>query len=146
MNSIDWKGVYPAVTTKFDADNGLDFDAMGQHLEFQLDAGVHGIIILGSLGENSTLSMSEKIQMVEFFADRINGRVPLLTCIAESGSREALELLSRATSVVLSIHSIIVPRRSPSSLKMGLAIIFIVRPPILNSVSCLSDRFLTKLA
>jgi dihydrodipicolinate synthase/N-acetylneuraminate lyase len=98
MRKIDWRGVFPAVTTKFTADDSLDFDAMADHLEFQLDAGVHGIIILGSLGENSTLSMSEKLDMVRFFSERINNRVPLVTCIAESGTREALELLHEATA------------------------------------------------
>ena len=98
MGKIDWRGVFPAVTTKFTADDSLDFDAMADHLEFQLNAGVHGIIILGSLGENSTLSMSEKLDMVRFFSERINNRVPLVTCIAESGTREALELLREATA------------------------------------------------
>ena len=97
MESINWCGVFPALTTKFKADYSLDFDAMAEHLEFQLDAGVHGIIILGSLGENSTLSMAEKVEMVGFFSAQIAGRVPLVACIAESGTREALDLLNRAT-------------------------------------------------
>ena len=62
MNTDRWQGVYPAVTTKFKADMSLDLDAMAKHLEFQLEAGVHGVIILGSLGENPTLDMDEKLQ------------------------------------------------------------------------------------
>ena len=89
MNTARWQGVYPAVTTKFKADLSLDFDAMAEHLEFQLDAGVHGVIILGSLGENSTLDMDEKLQLTEFFIKKVNGRVPLLACIAESDTRQA---------------------------------------------------------
>ena len=68
MEQVQWSGVFPAVTTKFTAADEIDWDAMGKHLEFQLDAGVHGIIILGSLGENSTLSPQEKREMVKFFA------------------------------------------------------------------------------
>ena len=89
MNSTNWQGVFPAVTTKFKPDFTLDLDAMAEHTEFQLDAGVHGLIILGSLGENSTLDMDEKLQLTEFFVNQINGRVPLLACIAESDTRQA---------------------------------------------------------
>lgn len=89
MNTDRWEGVYPAVTTKFKADFSLDLDAMAKHLEFQLEAGVDGVIILGSLGENSTLDMDEKLQLTEFFIEKINGRVPLLACIAESDTRQA---------------------------------------------------------
>lgn len=97
MSSINWRGVFPAVTTKFNGDFSLDFDAMAQHLAFQLDAGVHGIIILGSLGENATLDTAEKLELVRFFVERIRGRVPLVACIAESGTREALQFLVAAT-------------------------------------------------
>ena len=89
MNSAKWQGVYPAVTTKFKTDFSLDLDAMAEHTEFQLSAGVHGLIILGSLGENSTLDMDEKLQLTEFFVKQVNGRVPLLACIAESDTRQA---------------------------------------------------------
>ena len=75
MSSINWRGVFPAVTTKFNPDDSLDFEAMARHLEFQLDAGVHGIIILRSLGENSTLDMQEKLAMVQFFSGKISGTV-----------------------------------------------------------------------
>jgi 4-hydroxy-tetrahydrodipicolinate synthase len=89
MKPIRWHGVFPALTTKFKADDSLDLEAMAGHLEYQLDAGVHGIIILGSLGENPTLDVSEKLELVQFFHSAINGRVPLVACIAESGTREA---------------------------------------------------------
>lgn len=93
----DWRGVFPAVTTKFDANGDVDLPAMGAHLEWQIESGVHGIIVLGSLGENSTLNMAEKRQIVQCFSEKIAGRLPLLACIAESGTREALELLHGAT-------------------------------------------------
>jgi len=114
MNSIDWRGVFPAVTTKFRDDDSLDFEAMAQHLEFQLDAGVHGIIILGSLGENSTLNMDEKIDMVRFFVEKIDGRVPLVACIAESGTREALFLLDKATAAGADGFMVLPPMRYAS--------------------------------
>jgi len=96
MNSVRWQGVFPALTTKFKMDFSLDLDAMTEHLEFQLKAGVDGIIILGSLGENSALNIDEKLQLTEIFIRKLENRVPLLACIAESDTREACNYASRA--------------------------------------------------
>ncbi len=114
MNTTKWQGVYPAVTTKFKANLSLDLDAMGKHLEFQLAAGVHGVIILGSLGENSTLDMDEKLQLTKFFVKQINGRVPLLACIAESDTRQACFYASRAQALGVDGFMLLPPMRYPS--------------------------------
>lgn len=114
MNSETWQGVYPAVTTKFKTDFTLDLDAMAEHTEFQLNAGVHGLIILGSLGENSTLNMDEKLQLTEFFVSQVNGRVPLLACIAESDTRQACQYARQAEAMGIDGFMLLPPMRYPS--------------------------------
>ena len=114
MNTNRWQGVFPAVTTKFKADFSLDTEAMARHLEFQLEAGVHGIIILGSLGENSTLNMDEKLQLTELFIDKVNGRVPLLACIAESDTRQACLYAKKAEKMGIDGFMLLPPMRYPS--------------------------------
>lgn len=114
MKTDIWKGVFPAVTTKFKEDFSLDLEAMANHLEFQLEAGVHGIIILGSLGENSTLDMQEKLQLTEFFIQKINGRVPLLACIAESDTRQACHYADRAEQMGINGFMLLPPMRYAS--------------------------------
>lgn len=114
MNTTIWKGVFPALTTKFKPDFSLDMDAMSQHLEFQLDAGVHGLIILGSLGENSTLNMDEKLQLTGFFVKQVNGRVPLLACIAESDTRQACYFAKQAQALGIDGFMLLPPMRYPS--------------------------------
>jgi 4-hydroxy-tetrahydrodipicolinate synthase len=114
MNSSDWRGVYPAVTTKFNPDYSLDYDAMAEHLEFQLEAGVHGIIILGSLGENATLDQGEKRAMMRFFKDRVGGRVPLVACIAESSTSVARELAAEGQQIGVDGYMVLPPMRYPS--------------------------------
>lgn len=96
MNTPRWRGVFPALTTQFTAADALDFDAMGRHLAFQLDAGVHGLVILGSLGENAALDGDEKRALMAFFANEVGGRVPVLAGIAESSQREACALAEAA--------------------------------------------------
>jgi len=121
MNTVIWKGVYPALTTKFKADFSLDFDAMAEHLEFQLDAGVHGLIILGSLGENATLTMEEKLQLTEFFHRQLAGRVPLLACIAESDTRQACEFAAQSQEIGVDGFMLLPPMRYPSNQRETLA-------------------------
>jgi 4-hydroxy-tetrahydrodipicolinate synthase len=114
MTHPHWRGVFPALTTKFTADDRLDFDAMAEHLEFQLNAGVHGIIILGSLGENPTLSSAEKRELMAFFARSVNGRVPLLACVAECGTREARSLVAAGEEAGVDGFMVLPPMRYPS--------------------------------
>jgi len=121
MNTTYWKGVYPALTTKFNADFSLDFDAMAEHLEFQLEAGVHGVIILGSLGENATLNIEEKLQLTEFFQRQVAGRVPLLACIAESDTRQACEFAAKSQEIGVDGFMLLPPMRYPSDRRETLA-------------------------
>lgn len=94
MSQLEWHGVFPALTSKFTAEGSLDWEAMASHLDFQLDAGVHGIVILGSLGENSTLSDAEKAEVVRFFAACERRGRPLITTVAERSTRRACEYVA----------------------------------------------------
>jgi len=85
---INWNGVYPAVTTKFTANDTLDLPAFGANLRAQVQAGVNGIIIGGSLGEASTLMVEEKEIMVKYAVDQTD--VPILLNIAEGTTKEAI--------------------------------------------------------
>ena len=57
---MEWKGVMPAITTKFNSKNELDLNLFNKNLSFQIDSGVDAIVLAGSLGEASTLSQKEK--------------------------------------------------------------------------------------
>ena len=87
---------------------------MASHLEFQLDAGVHGLIILGSLGENATLNPAEKLEMVRFFANSDRRGLPLVACIAESSTREAREFAAAAEAAGADGFMLLPPMRYPS--------------------------------
>ncbi|MCP9764390.1 dihydrodipicolinate synthase family protein [Lacihabitans soyangensis] len=85
-----WTGVYPAVTTNFFEDQSLDFQTFENNINEQIKAGVHGIIVCGSLGENSTLSTDEKLALLESAKKAIAGRVPLIMTVAECVTAEAV--------------------------------------------------------
>lgn len=81
--SVTWKGVFPATLTQFRGDQSLDIDATLRHLDALLDAGVHGLILLGTLGENCSLEYGEKLQLLKRAVEHVRGRVPVLTGVAE---------------------------------------------------------------
>jgi dihydrodipicolinate synthase/N-acetylneuraminate lyase len=89
--SIVWKGVFPALTTKFTAKDQLDLKLFEKNLKFQVASGVDGIILGGSLGEASVLTVEEKEQLVKFAVESLNGQRPVIVNIAEGSTKEALQ-------------------------------------------------------
>ncbi|HPW63709.1 MAG TPA: dihydrodipicolinate synthase family protein [Cyclobacteriaceae bacterium] len=93
---MQWKGVFPALTTKFTSDDKLDFSFFERNLKAQLDAGVEGVILGGTLGEASVLSNEEKFDLVKFTVEKVAGKVPVVMNIAEGSTREAMKLAAEA--------------------------------------------------
>jgi len=90
-----WTGVYPAVTTKFKENGELDIQGFVKNIEFQIESGVSGIILGGSLGESSTLSNEEKIELVKALQP-YREKVPVIMNIAESSQVRAVEAAKAA--------------------------------------------------
>ena len=91
-----WQGVYPALTTKFKPDYRLDVAAMERHFAWQLDCGVDGLIVCGSLGENSVLSVDEKLEVLRIAVRVSGGKLPVLMTVAEGSTAEGIALCERA--------------------------------------------------
>lgn len=94
--AIEWKGVMPAVTTKFTKDDTLDLKMFEININAQLKAGVHGIILGGTLGEASTLSDDEKRILVRTTVDIVKNKVPVIINIAEQTTKGAIEAAKNA--------------------------------------------------
>jgi dihydrodipicolinate synthase/N-acetylneuraminate lyase len=94
--AINWSGVFPALTTKFTSDDKLDLPLFEKNLRAQLDAGVHGVILGGSLGEASVLTNDEKFDLVKFTIEKVGGKVPVILNIAEGSTNEAVKLAKQA--------------------------------------------------
>jgi len=114
---ITWRGVFPAVTTKFTADDKLDFIMFEKNLSAQLAAGVHGIIIGGTLGESSVLSAGEKSELLKFTIQKVEGRVPVVLNIAEGATREAVKIAEDAQKSGISGLMLLPPMRYKSDHK-----------------------------
>jgi 1-pyrroline-4-hydroxy-2-carboxylate deaminase len=97
--NILWEGVMPAVTTKFTNDDQLDLKAFEKNILAQLDAGVNGIILGGTLGEASTLTASEKDILIKKTLEITRGAVPVIINIAEQSTKDAIAVAKRAEEI-----------------------------------------------
>ena len=89
--NINWNGVFPAVTTKFTDDDQLDLDWFAKNIKFQIEAGVDGIILGGTLGEASSLEAEEKYTLVRKAVNITEGEIPVIMNIAEQTTKAAIE-------------------------------------------------------
>ena len=96
---VDWQGVYPAVPTQFNEDFSLDIKGTQKHVEALLSEGIHGLVMLGTIGENCSLSLDEKIQVLKATDEVNKGSVPLLNGISEYTTAGACETAVAAAKV-----------------------------------------------
>ena len=92
MSKVKWEGVYPAVTTKFTEDDQLDLVAFEKNIKAQINAGVAGIVLGGTLGEASSLSNEEKLVLLDKTIKIANSQVDVIVNIAEQTTKQAIEL------------------------------------------------------
>ncbi len=93
---VHWRGVFPAVTTLFRQDQSLDLTATVEHVERLLENGVDGLILLGTVGENTSLEFSEKIDLLKAVVPSVHGRAPVLAGVAETSTRLACRFAREA--------------------------------------------------
>lgn len=118
---FQWQGVFPALTTPFLPDDTIDFPIFRHNLQAQLDAGVHGVVLGGTLGEASSLQNEEKYALVRFCVDAVAGRVPVIMNIAEQTTRGAVEAAHTALQCGASGLMLLPPMRYSSDQRETLA-------------------------
>lgn len=112
---IKWKGVMPAVTTKFTDSDTLDLKMFGKNIKAQVEAGVHGIVLGGSLGEASTLTLSEKNTLIKETVQLVEGKVPVVMTIAEQATKVAVEAADEAKKSGADALMVLPPMRYKST-------------------------------
>jgi 1-pyrroline-4-hydroxy-2-carboxylate deaminase len=97
--NVSWEGVFPAATTQFHADQALNLPATMEHIDRMIDAGIHGLIMLGTVGENCSLEYPEKLEVLRATVDHVAGRVPVLTGVAECTTARACKFAADAERI-----------------------------------------------
>ncbi|MGA0041512.1 MAG: dihydrodipicolinate synthase family protein [Flavobacteriaceae bacterium] len=93
---LSWQGVMPALLTPFKSNDSIDFLTFEKNTRAQLDAGVHGLVLGGTLGEASTLRLEEKSELIQEAKLISNGSVPVIMNVAEASTSEALKSVTQA--------------------------------------------------
>jgi 4-hydroxy-tetrahydrodipicolinate synthase len=94
--NVNWRGVFPAATTEFRPDQSLDVPATLAHLDAMIEGGAHGLILLGTVGENCSLEPAEKFEVLRAAVGHVGDRVPVLTGVAESTTAGACRFAAAA--------------------------------------------------
>lgn len=97
--TIQWQGVFPAVTTKLRADHTLDLDGLRAGLERLVVNGVAGVVMMGMVGENAQLSADEKLTVLTTAKETIAGRVPIVSGVAETSTARAIDYARQAEAL-----------------------------------------------
>ncbi len=92
---VNWTGVFPAVATQMNEDGSIDFDMTAHQIEALIKAGVDGLVMLGSVGENATLEPEEKIAVLKLAVEVTNGRIPVLSGVAENSTQAAIRYVQK---------------------------------------------------
>jgi dihydrodipicolinate synthase/N-acetylneuraminate lyase len=97
--TVTWRGVFPAVCTQFHPDQSLNVPGTLAHLDAMLAAGVHGLVMMGSVGENTALEPAEKRELLNATVEHVRGRVPVLTGVAEYTTAQACRWAADAAKI-----------------------------------------------
>jgi 4-hydroxy-tetrahydrodipicolinate synthase len=97
--TVPWRGVFPAACTQFRPDHSLDVPATLAHLDALLAAGCHGLVMMGSVGENTTLEPAEKKELLAATVEHVGGRVPVLVGVAEYTTAQAVRWAAAAADL-----------------------------------------------
>ena len=103
---VDWTGVFPAVPTQFHDDFSLNLPGTQEHIDALIKEGVHGLIMLGTIGENCSLSLEEKVRVLEAAVEVAAGRVPVLNGVAEFTTQNACDTAQAAEAA--GVHGLMV--------------------------------------
>ena len=114
---MEWKGVMPAITTKFTNSDKLDINLFNKNLDFQLKSGVDAIVLAGSLGEASTLTQDEKNILTKNTVDFVNKKIPVVVNIAEQSTRDAIKSVKDAEKYGANGLMVLPPMRYKSGKK-----------------------------
>lgn len=98
-SACTWSGVIPAATTQFKANLELDLEATQRVQEALIDDGVHGMIVIGTVGENNSLEADEKLAVLAAAVEASNGRIPIIAGVSELTTTRAVKFAQDAERI-----------------------------------------------
>ena len=116
MSSV-FTGSGVAIVTPFGKDEKIDYDVFEKLIEFQIANNTDAIIVCGTTGEGSTLTVDERLSLFRFSAERIRGRVPLICGTGSNSTSFSLEIAKEAEKCGADAHLMVTPYYNKTSQK-----------------------------
>ena len=98
MKNTIYKGMATAMVTPM-TPHGVDYDALGRFVDFQLEQGINALVAVGTTGESATLNPEERTEVIRFTVERVAGRVPVIAGTGTNNTSHVLEYTRRACDV-----------------------------------------------
>ena len=114
MNSV-FVGAGVAIITPFDKDGQIDFERFSKLIEFQIANNTDAIIVCGTTGEGSTLSVKERLQLFSHTVRQVHGRVPVIAGTGSNSTFFTLDLAKEAEKTGIDAHLIVTPYYNKTS-------------------------------
>ena len=89
MKNTIFKGMASAIVTPM-TETGIDYDALGRFVEFQIENGINAIVVMGTTGENATIEHDEQTRVIKFVVDKVTKRVPVIAGTGTNNTEHVL--------------------------------------------------------
>jgi len=103
-----FKGMATAMVTPMTA-TGVDYEAMGRFIDFQLESGINALVAVGTTGESATLSPQERNEVIRFTVERVNGRVPVIAGTGTNNTAHAIAYTKDACAIGADAMLVVTP-------------------------------------
>ncbi len=115
MKNTIFTGAGVAIVTPMNADGSINFDTLGENIEYQIANGTDAIIICGTTGESSTMTDEEHVECIRYCIEKVNKRVPVIAGTGSNDTRYAIDLSKQAEALGADALLVVTPYYNKTS-------------------------------
>ncbi len=115
MKNTIFTGAGVAIVTPMNADGSINFNALGENIEYQIANGTDAIIICGTTGESSTMTDEEHVECIRYCIEKVNKRVPVIAGTGSNDTKYAIDLSKQAEALGADALLVVTPYYNKTS-------------------------------
>ena len=115
MKNTIFTGAGVAIATPMNADGSINFDKLGELIDFNIDNGTHAIIICGTIGESATMTDDEHIESIRYAVEKVNHRIPVIAGTGSNHTEYAVHLSQEAEALGADALLVVTPYYNKTS-------------------------------
>lgn len=98
MKNTIFTGMATAIVTPM-TETGIDYEALGRFIEFQIESGINAIVVMGTTGENATIEPEDQKEVIRYTVDKVAGRIPVIAGTGTNNTEHVLRNTRNACEV-----------------------------------------------